>query len=405
MHSQIVYIKMLGSLELEYHGEAITDKDNRAKKIWLLLALLVYNRNSKVPSDKIFSYFGDEFKGSSNPQNALKTLFHRLRVLLTPLGKEVSQDLFLSKKGEYFLNPDFPYELDIDRFEALVQSARKEMDPVRRSEVLRQALDLYRGDFLTKFSDESWIVPISTYYHNLFIEAAESLLSIYESGQDYQSALDLLKIVHSIDPYEERFYLHQMQILIIQGRLDDILKLYQQLTDMLHHNFGTKPSPEIKKLYRKATIECQNTTIDSTTIQKHLMETALTQKGALYFDYDSFANLYQAMVNGLERTHMDLQLIVLTITDYNDSPLSKRSLSICIGRLKDLLRESLRKGDIISMCSPTQLLILFPNATFDNAVMVTQRIEKAFFSRYPHSPAKLSFEIQSVFAPSKSQYI
>ena len=401
MDSQIVSIRMLGSLELECRGETITDKDNRAKKIWLLLSLLIYNRNAKVSADDIFSYFGDEFNGNSDPQNALKTLFHRLRVLLTPLGKDVSRDLFCSKKGEYYLNPEFPYELDIDRFETLVQSARKEMDPVKRSESLQQALELYRGDFLRKFSAESWIIPISTYYHNLFIEAAESLLSVYESTQDYPAALDLLKVVHSIDPYEERFYLHQMQILLLQGRLDEITRLYNQLTEMLHTNFGTKPSSEVKKLYQKATIACSKTIVDSSALHKLLMETALAQKGALYFDYDSFANLYQAMVNGLERTHMDLQLILLTITDYNDDPLSKRSLTICTGRLKDLLRETLRKGDIITMCSPSQFLILFPNATYDNAITATNRVEKTFFGRYPHSPAKLTFAVQSVYSPNE----
>jgi DNA-binding SARP family transcriptional activator len=390
---------MLGSLELEKQGNVITDNDNRSKKIWLLLALLAYNRNNKVSQEKILSYFWNDFEGSSNPQNALKTLFHRLRVLLNPLGEDVSRKLFQCKKGEYFLNPDFPYELDIDRFESLVLTAREESDPNQRSEILRQAFNLYQGDFLTKFSSESWVIPISTYYHNLFLETVEELIELYESEQNYQIAIEILEKANSIEQYEERFYLHLMMDLIALGRMEEVITVYKQLNDMLQMNFGVKPSPEVKKLYQQASLACKDDMLDSSSIQKQLLEGGQDQHGALYCDYDFFLNIYHAMARGLERNGNAIHLVIMTITDLNDKVLSKRSLDVCVNNLKALSCETLRQGDVVSMCSPSQFVILLPNANRENALMVSERIEKSFLRKYPHSPAKLNFDVQPLLPP------
>ncbi|SFQ36262.1 DNA-binding transcriptional activator of the SARP family [Lachnospiraceae bacterium XBB1006] len=399
MHSQTLHIKMLGSLELERQGRIITDGDNRSKKIWLLLALLAYNRNNKVSQEKILSYFWNDFEGSSNPQNALKTLFHRLRVSLSPLGDDVSQKLFQCKKGDYFLNPDFPYELDIDRFESLIMSAREETDKSKRVGLLRQAFNLYHGDFLMKFSSESWIIPISTYYHNLFLETVEELVDVYEAENDYQTAIEILEKANSVEQYEESFYLHLMQNLISLGRMEDVTLVYKQLSDMLQMNFGVKPSPEVKKLYQQANLACKEDLLDSSSIQKQLLEDGQNQRGALYCDYDFFLNIYHAMARGLERNGNVVHLVIMTITDLNNHALSKRSLDVCVTNLKALSCETLRQGDVVSMCSPSQFVILLPNANRENALMVSHRIEKSFLRKYPHSPAKLNFDVQPLLPP------
>ena len=39
-----------------------------------------------------------------------------------------------------------------------------------------QAVDIYKGDFLPKSSFEEWVVPVSTYYHTLYLNAVHRLL-------------------------------------------------------------------------------------------------------------------------------------------------------------------------------------------------------------------------------------
>ena len=72
-----------------------------------------------------------------------------------------------------------------------------------------------------------------------------------------------------------------------------------------------------------------------------------------------------------------------------------RSIS-CVNNLKPFLRNSLRSGDVISMCTPSQFVILLPHASAENAENVMERIKTGFFQKYPHSPAKFTHFIQPV---------
>ena len=62
--------------------------------------------------------------------------------------------------------------------------------------------------------------------------------------------------------------------------------------------------------------------------------------------------------------------------------------------LQELLRRSLRRGDVISRCSASQYVVMLPMANYENSCMVCERIERAFFRRYPHTPARLDYAVQ-----------
>ena len=53
-------------------------------------------------------------------------------------------------------------------------------DDAHRLEYDLAALDLYRGDFLPKLSSESWVIPISAYYHNLYLQTVSEPLDLLE---------------------------------------------------------------------------------------------------------------------------------------------------------------------------------------------------------------------------------
>ena len=62
--------------------------------------------------------------------------------------------------------------------------------------------------------------------------------------------------------------------------------------------------------------------------------------------------------------------------------------------LRDLVCSNLRKGDIASQCSISQYILMLPYANYENSCMVCERIVKAFYRQYPHSPAELHFFVQ-----------
>ena len=88
---------------------------------------------------------------------------------------------------------------------------------------------------------------------------------------------------------------------------------------------------------------------------------------------------------------------MVNITDIQDELLSKRSLACCVANLKEVLCKNLRSGDIVSMCSPCQFVLLLPNAKEADVRAVMERVKKVYFKKYVHSPAKLTSFIAPFF--------
>lgn len=60
----------------------ISDTEGRSRKVWLLLAYMIYNRDRTVSQEELVEVLWGKEPRSSNPTSALKTTFHRVRSLL-----------------------------------------------------------------------------------------------------------------------------------------------------------------------------------------------------------------------------------------------------------------------------------------------------------------------------------
>lgn len=153
-------VRMLGGFSIRLGGKEINDSDNRSRKVWLLMAYMIYCRNRSISQEELADLLWGEEERSSNPINALKTMFHRVRSLLNQLDSAAGHSLIVRQEGTYAWNQEVPFSLDTDDFEALCRKGASEEDEEARLETDLQALALYGGDFLPKLSAEPWVVPI-----------------------------------------------------------------------------------------------------------------------------------------------------------------------------------------------------------------------------------------------------
>lgn len=170
MVADTLRVQMLGEFTLQYGCQEISDNDNRSRKVWLLLAYMIYCRNRSVSQEDLVNLLWGEEERSSNPLNALKTMFHRVRTMLNQLDASAGHTLIIRRDGSYAWNPDVEFFFDVEEFEALCRAGAAAAEEDVRLENYLQALDLYQGDFLTKLSSEPWVVPISAYFHNLYTQ-------------------------------------------------------------------------------------------------------------------------------------------------------------------------------------------------------------------------------------------
>lgn len=385
-------VKMLGEFSLKSGDTEINDGANRSRKIWLLLAYIIYNRNRPVSSEELFSLLWEEEESSSNPGNALKTMFHRLRNLLNELDPHGGRELIVRREGAYAWNTTVPLTLDIDRFDQLAQAGLEARDPEEKLTLYLEALSLYGGDFLNKMSSEAWVVPIAAYYHNLYIQMVMETLPLLEERERWADAAQLCQNALVQEPYMEGLYCHQMNALLRQDKSQEAVKVYEAMSELLLANFGIMPSDEARNLYREAIRTVNDRTVSSGFILEQLRESS-TAQGALVCDYDIFKVIYHSVARSVARSGDAVHLVLLSAAGEEGDALSRRSLDRVVENLQELIRSSLRRGDIVARCSVSQFILLLPHANYENSRMVCDRIIKAFRRMYPHSPATLRTSI------------
>lgn len=401
--NNILTVQMFGTFIIEKNGKNISNRDNHSRKTWELLAYLLVHHDKKVSQSELISAIWDEDDDTANPSNVFKVLLYRTRGLLNKIEPDLGKQLIISEHGECFINPEYPIRLDFLEFERNIELAKFTDSVNEQTLYYRRAINWYQGQFLDKYYARSWVIPLSTYYHNLYLTAANMLLSLYESNEQYNDIIKMCKSLCSTEQYEESFYIYFMRSLIRTEQYSEAVSVYQNLRAVYYSEFGITPSEELKSLFYTARQGLHTDLIDIADIPQ-LMHDDSSDSKALFCEIDIFKQIYLFSSRGLERNGNVIHLIMINITDIQDKELSKRSLSTTVKNLKELLCAQLRCGDIISMCSPSQFIILLPNANFENTQLVMQRIVDKFYRQYPHTPAKLNCYIQPISPITRNSF-
>lgn len=389
----VFQIRLLGELSVAHKGEQVQHGDGRSRRLWLLLSYLICHRQTPVAAEELIDLLWNGEDGSSNPGNALKTVFHRLRGLLDQLGNGVGHQFLLHYPGGYGVNSTLTLLLDTDQFERLLQEARVETEPQRSLALLQEALSLYGGDFLPKFSSESWVIPLSAYYHNLFIQSTYEALSMLADLNLHQEAILLCRHAVEIEPYDETLYAHLMRHLLALGEQQAAVSAYEILLQLLAAQFGVSPSEELRALHRTALRDTGERRVDLQGLTQNMLRKT-DEHGALYCDFDFFEAIYSAESRMAGRSGLAIHVALLNVGAATGGALAKRSLDRCMENLRILMCALLRRGDIVSRCTASQYILLLPNTNYESACLVMDRILQKFRKKYPHSPALLRYSIQ-----------
>jgi len=391
--SDILNIRMLGGFSLSLGERTIDDNSNRMRKVWLLLAYLIHGRNTRLTQEGCLALLQNGTEDGADPAGRLKTMLYRVRTMLNQLEESAGHNWIIRRDGTYAWNPDIPIRLDTEEFEQLCSQGNAAKNAETQLDLYLRALELYRGDFLPKLSMEPWIMPLSTYYHRIYLETVEKTLTLLEQQAQWQQAEELCKQALLLEPYSEELYQHLIHCQIAREDRATALHTYEQLSEMLFSNFGVMPSDGSRELYRRASSNAGSLTIPASGLTSLLKE-ADTAKGAMYCEYDFFRMLYQLQARAIARTGDIIHIALFSVRGIGGKELSRRSLDTVMDNLQDLLIHNLRQGDVVTRCSISQLIIMLPQANYENSCMVCQRLLQAFSRKYPHSPASIRYSVQ-----------
>ena len=203
-----------------------------------LLAYLLLHANTVVSADRLLDELWAEPPGGGVA--ALRTQVSRLR-------KQIGGTLETSGRG-YLLRVQ-PGELDLDRFRELLVQAGETFEPARRSALLREAGELWRGEALIGL-DAPFAAREGAALEELRLAALEDRLEAdLERGLNGRLIAELAALVARY-PLRERLRGQLILALYRSGRQAEALEAYHDTRRMLAEELGLEPSPNLRELER-----------------------------------------------------------------------------------------------------------------------------------------------------------
>lgn len=239
-----VKIYLLGTFEVERGDRILRANDWPRKKAAALLKRLAYQR--RLVKDQAIDFLWPESDLTSGMNNLYRVLYSLRQTLdsLAPHG--TTGDIFDYQDG--VLNLGESVWVDVTEFEQLSKT-KTGQDPDRQIAQLKEALNLYRGEFLPEDRYEEWtILPRESLFRH-FREVNLILAEHYLENRDFSLAIELLSPLLTRDPADEPVHRYLMRAYALSGRRHDALRQYQACVDALASELDVPPGPETASLY------------------------------------------------------------------------------------------------------------------------------------------------------------
>ncbi len=387
---ETIYIYTLGKFLILHGDNIVSESSSRSRRMWEVFKFMLSNRGKSLFPEFILSSIWPE-EDYIDPAAVMRGLMFRLKHALNvdENNKSLSDNLAYTH-GSYHWDEKVKCWIDYDEFESLVKQAHalSSNQPDRAIELYQKAVDLYKGEYLPESSFSDWVVPLRSYYHNMYLESVFTVIDLLKHKQAYNEIISICEKAVNIDYYEEKIHIILIEALLAEGLNTRAKVHYNEVTSAYYRDMGIKPSHALKNIYRLINHENGNFELDLSIIKQSLRNKEAS-KGAYLCDADFFRYIYNLELEKSERSKKPVYLTLLAVTGPDNKLPSPVYLKTVMGRLEEICLNSLRKGDLVTRWNEAQLLMLLPDLTKEQAVKVLNRIESRYLSKYPLKGIKL----------------
>lgn len=241
----LLHIQTLGETvvrvgSVEWRGDWLDQRPGR------LLKLLVARRFAPVHGDVIAETLWPS--GRAGTSNTVRHFVHTLREKLEPSRTRYQTSSFVvARNGGYMLNSDL-VRVDADEFEAEVKAglfAFGQNRPAEANERLRNAVELYCGDFLAEERFEDWAIHERERLRDL---ATKPLRLLSTMTEDPDEAAAFLERLAEMEPLDVDIHRELMRAWLLQGRRGRAIRHYRVLESRLMRELGERISFDLPDL-------------------------------------------------------------------------------------------------------------------------------------------------------------
>ncbi len=231
-------IYLLGPSWIAWRDQSLSIQRRQARALLYCLAA----KREPVPRDQIcFGFWPDEYDAKSH-RNLSHLLSHLRKALPDPSVLRSVNDIL---------------ELDPQRVwcdAAEFRDACTDLD-VRNWQRLEQAVQLYRGPFLSGMSlphapeFELWVSGQRSMHERLLLDAIKVLIGTETTQVDYARAIQYARMYLGVDEMAEDIHRRLMVLHLLNGDRPAALQQYQRCVAILKRELGVDPLPETRAIY------------------------------------------------------------------------------------------------------------------------------------------------------------
>jgi LuxR family transcriptional regulator, maltose regulon positive regulatory protein len=245
-------IKMLGPVEIirdpirPFAVDAWTAK--HARDILCFLASRPHRRASK---ELILETFWME----EDPEVIIKDFHPTVSQIRKALNSNqpLKHSFLLYLDGDYLLNSEFVYQIDLEQFDRLVSAGETALNAGqvdRGISCYENAIRFYRGEFMQGCHDD-WVSELRRYYREQYLRLLETLVVAAQKDDEWPRSLHFAQRILHDDPFREDIHCRIMRAHAVLGNRAAVKEQYRKLCNLLRNGMGLEPSPGTTKVYRQ----------------------------------------------------------------------------------------------------------------------------------------------------------
>ena len=371
----LLRVRMFGKERITYGNEQIIFGRNSITKAMKLLLILLHYGKEGIARNRLLQDLYDR-EELSNVSNNFRVTLHRLKKMLVDAGLP-EYEYIVSKDGYFYWDSPMEIELDTEVFKDKISAAKQSVDAKEKINLLREACQLYNGEFLQKLSGDEWVLMESVRYKNMYTYALEALCSLLMEYREYDEVLKIVEPACEMYPFDE-WQSVKIDCYIAMNHYKDALREYESTAKLLIEELGITPSNKMMEQFQIMSEHISSRPQIITEIQGGLQEDN-EEKGAFFCTFPGFRDAYRVIRRGMERNGQSVFLMVCTLVDSKGRPLENSDkLDLMSEALYNSIKNSLRRSDSFTRYNPSQYLVMLMGTNKENCQIVIDRVKKNF---------------------------
>lgn len=355
----ILKIYALGSFYIENGKQIMQESDWDSLISLKLFKYLLVHIGETIVHEKIVG----ELWPDSDLTTGVKRLYNTIYKLRS-MFNDNSSELIITTPIGYSLNRQILI-LDWQVFTKIYYDFKRKYNnglPKEENQeiinLLKRAVNLYRGDFMPNDKYEDWTREFREEYREMYLEIIKVLANnLYCSGNKLE-ALHYLKKGIREEPYREDFYFMVIKILKEEGRIAEAVSLYNKYEKIIKDELDVFPSEQLQEMLFRV--------YDSNREKKMEIARERGYKGALICNTEVFKIIYNFEERKAVQTKKTSTLLTISI---------EKLPIVVIKKIARSIGKKLREVDVITFDQNSIKILLFKTkpADFENILFTIKQ--------------------------------